>query len=399
MFDGPLRRSRITTPLVTIALALVTGLGLTASASADGQRFAPSSLADRAPAAPSTSGRAAPRIVGGTVLASTASAPYTVALQTRFDADTYGGCSGTVLDATHILTAAHCVVHGETTATPADVRVAAGTNDLLSDTGIAGAIVAAVAAIRVHPHYVASKYADDVAVLTLAIPLDLTTGRVGALPMAPVGTYVDAGTAIRVTGFGVSSSKVADFGTLRSVNTQAVTAGLCGTTAPGAMLCTFRSRRAACEGDSGGTATIGKARTLIGVTDLAVKDCAAGLNLFANVAAPEIRSFIDAAVAEQDLTREQIPLAPRGGRRVAVTGTLQVGRTVTCKPGHWTASPKFRYAFFRIKGDREQAMKLSSRRTYRLRSSDRGWQLGCAVEASNAGGTGVSLSRTIRTVR
>lgn len=397
MFDGPHHPRRTARSLIAVIVALTAGLGLATSASAD-QRFAPSALADAAPAAASA-GRATPRIVGGHSLRDTSSAPYTVALQTKFSAKEVGSCSGTVLDALHVLTAAHCVVNKGVAATPENVRVAAGASDLTSDAGIALATVANVARIRVHPHYVSTEFADDVAVLTLAAPLDLTTGKVAALPMAPVGTTLDAGRSVRVTGFGISRTGKDDFGTLRSVTTRAVTAGLCGTTAPAAMLCTYRDQHAACEGDSGGTATIGSPRLLIGVTDLAVKNCAAGLNLYANVAAPEIRGFIDAAVAEQDLTREQIPLAPRGGRTVRMLGTPEVGRTVTCRAGSWTASPKFRYAFFRIKGNQQQATKLGKKRTYRLRASDRGWQFGCAVEASNAGGTGVSFSRTVRTVR
>lgn len=398
MFDGPHISRGTTRSLIALVVALAATLGLATAATAD-QRFAPSSLADPAPANAAPSGRATPRIVGGTVLRSTSSAPYTVALQTRFSAKESGGCSGTVLDPLHVLTAAHCVVHEGTAATPENVRVAAGASDLLSDAGFALATVATVARIRVHPHYVSSEFADDVAVLTLAAPLDLTTGRIAALPMVPVGTTVDADRAVRVTGFGISATGADDFGTLRSVTTRTVTAGLCGTTAPGAMVCTYRDQHAACEGDSGGTATIGSPRKLIGVTDLAVKNCAAGLNLYANVAAPEIRSFIDAAVLEQDLTREQIPIAPRGGRKVKMIGTAEVGRTVTCRAGSWTASPKFRFAFFRIKGNAQQATELGRKRTYRLRSSDRGWQFGCAVEASNAGGAGVSFSRTVRTVR
>lgn len=311
MFDGPHHPRRTARALIALIVALTAGLGLATSASAD-QRFAPSALADAAPTAASA-GRATPRIVGGHSLRDTSSAPYTVALQTKFSAKEVGSCSGTVLDALHVLTAAHCVVNKGVAATPENVRVAAGASDLTSDAGIALATVANVARIRVHPHYVSTEFADDVAVLTLAAPLDLTTGKVAALPMAPVGTTLDAGRSVRVTGFGISRTGKDDFGTLRSVTTRAVTAGLCGTTAPAAMLCTYRDQHAACEGDSGGTATIGSPRLLIGVTDLAVKNCAAGLNLYANVAAPEIRGFIDAAVAEQDLTREQIPArAARG---------------------------------------------------------------------------------------
>ncbi|MGX6449290.1 S1 family peptidase, partial [Patulibacter sp. S7RM1-6] len=338
-------------------------------------------------------GQAAPRIVGGTTLKDTTSAPYTVALQTKFGTK-YGSCSGTILDPTHILTAAHCVVEDDAVAAPADVIVAAGTANIRTDAGLAGATIAPVAKVRVHPRYRSEQYPDDVAVLTLGVPIDLTGPRAQALPMVDAGTYLPAGRRVRVTGFGITRTGRSDFGRLRSVYQRSQTAGLCGTDAPAAMLCTYRPKHAACSGDSGGTATIGSPRRLVGVTDIAVKNCSAGLNLFANVAAPEIRVFIDAALAEQDVTEAQTPLSPRGGRNVRVSGSARVGRTLTCRRGFWAGAPAFRYSFVRVKGSRERDTALSSSARYRVKRSDRGWRIACAVQATNAGGVGVSLSRT-----
>ncbi|WP_210495653.1 trypsin-like serine protease [Patulibacter sp. SYSU D01012] len=356
-----------------------------------------------APAFPPLTAQAAPgqasaRIVGGTELKDTTSAPYTVALQTKFGAK-YGSCSGTILDPTHILTAAHCVVEQDRLADASAVVVAAGTANIRTKAGLAGATVVPVAKVRVHPRYRSNAYPDDVAVLTLGVPIDLTGPRAQALPMADAGAYVDAGRRVRVTGFGVTSSRRSDFGRLRSVYQSAVTAGQCGTDAPAAMLCTYRRKHAACSGDSGGTATVGSPRRLVGVTDIAVRDCAVGLNLFANVAAPEIRVFIDAALAEQDVTEAQTPLSPRGGLRVRVSGDARAGRTVSCVRGFWAGAPQFRYSFFRLRNGRERDTGFSARKTYRVKASDRGWRLGCAVRAENAGGVGVGVTRTVRTVR
>lgn len=351
-------------------------------------------------AATASAEQATPRIVGGTVLNGNASAPYTVAIQTQFGDSAFGGCSGTVLDAQHVLTAAHCFVRDGVVAPAANIRVGAGYHEIVSETGRAAVTVANVATVRIHPRYDSAAFTDDVSVLTLAEPLDLSTGRIAALPMAPVGTAVSSGTRIRVTGFGVSSSLVNDFGTLRSVNTRSQFPSLCGVDAPAVMLCTYRANHAACEGDSGGTAALGGGKQLVGVTNTAVKDCAAGLNLFANVAAPEIRTFIDAALGEITLTADQIPFAPRGGSTVRVAGTVRPGRTIKCLRGSWTGSKiRYRYSFLRFKGNRAQSTALSRNRTYRVRDADRGWRIGCAVEAANEGGTGVTLGRTLRAVK
>lgn len=378
---------------LTAALAVVGAALPAAVASASGAQAAPVWQATTPPA------QATPRIVGGTTLNSNASAPYTVAIQTQFGDVAFGGCSGTVLDALHVLTAAHCFVRDGVVAPAANIRVGAGYHEIVSETGRAAVTVVDVATVRIHPRYEPAAFTDDVAVVTLAAPLDLSTGRIAALPMVPVGTTLPSGTRVRVTGFGVSSALANDFGTLRSVNTRSQFPSLCGVDAPAVMHCTYRAAHAACEGDSGGTAAIDGGKQLVGVTNTAVKDCAAGLNLFANVAAPEIRTFIDAAVGEITLTADQVPIAPRGGRTVRISGTVRPGRTVTCRRGTWSGSKnRYRYSFLRFKGNRAQSTALGKKRTYRVRAADRGWRLSCAVEVSNAGGSGVTLGRTLRAV-
>ncbi|WP_051470932.1 S1 family peptidase [Patulibacter minatonensis] len=397
--------------------ALVAGLGAVAPAQSAEWRtdVTTSSVAhastatESAPAsspriAGSTSGpgsAATPRIVGGTTLPDTTTAPYTVAIQTVFGDDAVGGCSGTILDATHVLTAAHCVVEENgTRATPDQVAVASGTTDATTKAGLAQGTVSSVATIRVHPRHKAGGFFDDVAVLTLSAPLNLADGKTAALPMAPSGTIVSPGRLVRITGYGITGGSADDFGTLRFVNVRAVIGGSsCSTSAPGAFLCTEGTSKGACSGDSGGTATIGSAsaRRLIGVTDIADSNCR-GLNLFANVAAPEIRIFIDAALAEQDVTAAQTPLAPRGGTKAKITGSARVGRTVTCKRGSWTSGTKFRYAFLLENGSRQINRGFRSKNTYKLRSADRGRRVFCAVEARSAGGQGIAVGRNVKTV-
>jgi secreted trypsin-like serine protease len=388
-------RARPARPAIAIAGALLLALGAVAPAHAAEWRTDPAAKA-------STGDRASSRIVGGDVLPDTAQAPYTVAIQTVFADNAVGGCSGTVLDANHVLTAAHCVVEEKSgaRATPDQVAVAAGTPDVTSAAGVASGVVKDVSVVRTHPRYVASGFFDDVAVLTLSTPLDFSTGKVAPLPMVPAGTITAPGRSVRITGFGITSSDASDFGTLRAVTVRSVIGGSsCANSAPGAFLCTQGTNKGACSGDSGGTATIGSAtsRRLVGVTDIADSGCA-GLNFFANVAAPEIRTFVDAAVAEQNLTAAQTPLSPRGGRSVKLTGTARVGRTVTCKRGSWSAGTKFRYAFLLDRGSRQRNRGFRTSRTYKLRAEDRGWRVFCAVQVRNAGGQGITVGRNTKLV-
>lgn len=389
------RRSRPPLPLLTTVGGLLLALGAAAPAGAAEWRTDPAATA-------AFGDRASPRIVGGSVLPDPFGAPYTVAIQTDFADDAVGGCSGTVLDAVHVLTAAHCLVSEQgVKATPDQVKVAVGTSDVTTQAGISTGVVKSVGVVRTHPRYRSGSFFDDAAVLTLSTPIDFSTGRVAPLQMARVGTVVAPGRSVRITGFGITGPGAGDFGTLRSVNVRSVIGGAaCANTAPGAFLCTQGTNKGACSGDSGGTATIGTgaSRRLIGITDIADSNCR-GLNFFATVAAPEIRSFIDAALLEQDVTAAQTPLAPRGGRSIKVSGSSRIGRTVTCRRGAWTRGTKFRYAFVLNKGSRQRNRGFRTKRTYKLRVADRGWRVFCAVQVRNAGGKGISVAQNTKLVR
>lgn len=391
--------SRPRRPAPALLLALVAGLlGLA------GAVPAPASAAS--PLAPVTAGGpATPRIVGGTPLTDPAQAPYTVAIFTRTSSEGGEGCSGTLVDQIHVVTAAHCFVREDgARATPAQVAVVAGSTSY-ADTAPSGGARSGVLAIRIHPRYAPDEFDDDVAVLTLATPMDFSSGRIAALPLPAVGAsvlprnrYAYTARTVRLTGFGITSTGASDFGTLRAVRVGAIPIGFCGTgssrdaagtDAPAILLCSERRGAGACQGDSGGTAEVGG--VLVGVIDTSGADCADGRNLYANVAAPEIRTFIDAALREQDLTPEQTPLSPRGGTNVKLSGTARVGRTVRCRRGSWRSGATFRYAFVFVKGRQERNRGLRTKSTYRLRASDAGWSVSCAVQARNAGGTGVAF--------
>ncbi|MCK9248106.1 MAG: serine protease [Solirubrobacteraceae bacterium] len=336
------------------------------------------------------------RIIGGSASSTTADSPYSVALQVEFGADEYASCSGTILDPTHVLTAAHCVREGGVVAAPGNVLVAAGIPNINDRASHAAGQIIPASVVRVHPNYSDDSFDADAAMLTLSRPLAFSA-NVQALPLAAPNRVLAGGHKVRATGFGITATNADDFGQLRSVTTYTVPSGLCGVDAPAVLLCTYRSRHGACQGDSGGTGSLDG--SIVGITNVSAGRCEVGYNLFANVSAPEIRTFIDAALVEQDVTSAQIPLSPRGGQKIKLKGTKRVGRRVTCRRGAWKGKPKFRYMFFRLKGKRERDTKWQRSKLYRITSADRGWKIGCAVKATNAGGTGISATQTADTVR
>ncbi len=116
-------------------------------------------------------------------------------------------CGGSILDASHIVTAAHCVFDSKTgNVTPAeDFIVRAGTSDLTSHAEPEEQ-ERVVTNVRPHPYYVYTPNSglvlpDDIAVLTLQEPLVLGSGA-AAIPLMSAGVSPAEGTPVNLTGFG-----------------------------------------------------------------------------------------------------------------------------------------------------------------------------------------------------
>jgi Trypsin len=344
-----------------------------------------------APAAGATRQQLAhPAIVGGSEI-SIVQAPWQVAVEAVIPEETGASsilCGGSILDSSHILTAAHCVFDSKTGHLIAaeDFTVYAGTADLAAVE--AGEQERAVTGVRAHPYYVYAPVSgggvapDDVAVLTLRQPLALGLAA-ATIPLLSAGLGAQEGTAVNLTGFGRQNPEAEVNGKLYSL---AMTVGYsreCGGENDAVLLCAKSPSGTPCNGDSGSALTLGSGATLAGVEDdyflISGQKCAAGAeNALANVAAPEIQDFLDGS--------EEPPRAPRGGGAVIREAPINDG-LMSCEPGHWSGNPAFTYTFF--DSTDAQILQQGASTTYAVPAAELGHLILCEVQASNAGGTGI----------
>jgi secreted trypsin-like serine protease len=329
-------------------------------------------------------------IVNGTAI-SIGEAPWQVAVF----AEVQGGeilCGGSIVDATHILTAAHCVFDPTTheRLAPASFVVLAGTADITLE-GFEhepSAQARLVSGVRPHPYYSPTEAlpaADDVAVLSLAQPLVESPGGVQPIALSPAETELAEGTTTELSGFGEQNGVTHELnGHLYAISMSTTFPRRCGGEADALYVCASTPSGSLCSGDSGGALTLsGSPATVVGVVNTvqvisgeACRDGAGGG--FANVAAPEIRDFI--------LGSESPPRAPRGGNDVVVRGVVRADAPLTCEPGTWSNDPTLTYTFV----DSADGARLQSgpAQVYLLTPGDVGRTIFCEVQATTAGGIG-----------
>jgi hypothetical protein len=344
-------------------------------------------------AAVATPAHAAPRkpfVVGGTPIA-IESVPYQVFLRIGSDL----GCGGSVLGPQTVLTAAHCVVPaGQTVPRPASqITVMAGFTDTTAPPP-SGSQTVGVAGLRVHPFYEEATKTDDVAVLTLATPLNLSGPRIKPIALAPVGGGPAPGAALGFSGYGAQVEGQIPDGRLYGATLTAITDDQCrpniAVNASAGVQCVAAGAQASCFGDSGGPLTAGGVQVAI-ASYAPQAGCARGPSGFADVTAPEVRAFIDGLAA--------IPMGPRQSTP-AVLYSLDPpvhGSPMRCEPGTWGNAPALGYTF--VNDTTGAVLQSGPANRFVPRAAHRGAPIACVVAASNGGGTSTARTGTTAAVQ
>jgi secreted trypsin-like serine protease len=355
---------------------------------------------------------ATPRIVGGKGKPQTTIAkyPFQVALlsanATQDDEWQYQFCGGSILDETHVITAAHCVydtvVRGQV-APPSSLKVLAST-DVLADPDATPAVPpsaaqqqVAVVATSFDPKYDPNLTDYDAAILTLAEPGIALEDAAPARPISILNdsSHADTGDAVDVSGWGDTIAQdpasplpaVHQFPTdLNAVTTHVFDQAACNDVYDGGitgrMICAGEKMggKDSCQGDSGGPLVADLSGTsttdfrLVGIVSTGYGCALPGIpGIYTRAFDPEIESFLIAAP----------PQAPIETSAVTLTGTPAPGQTLTCNPGAWLGSPTFTYSFGGASGTSP---------TYVVTDQDAGKTIRCTVTARNDGGYGSAMS-------
>ncbi|MGW4759836.1 S1 family peptidase [Streptomyces chartreusis] len=196
------------------------------------------------------------RIVGGST---TTTGAYPFMMQIT-DASQNQFCGGTLVSATKVVTAAHCMV-GESNSS---VRVVGGRTYLNGTNGT----VRRVSDIWIHPDYQDVTQGNDVAVLTLSMSMSYTPASY--VDSSDTGAYA-AGTTARILGWGTTSSGGSSSNQLRTATVPTVSDSSCASSygsdfIASDMVCAGYTSGGVdtCQGDSGGPLLIGG--VLAGIT-------------------------------------------------------------------------------------------------------------------------------------
>lgn len=210
-------------------------------------------------------------VVGGQVIP-IGSAPWAVFLRDTFGSGDQEMCSGSIIDATHVLTAAHCLYNSSGLfVKPGQIVVEAGISNFLQPTATDARQERRVRSFRIFPGYVwtadetQATVATDLAVIELARPLVLGGPDVQAIPLLDAGAAHPSGNGYILAGFGREQASSAADGALERMSVEVAPAS--NTCTQAHVLCATAATSSPCYGDSGaGLVALNPNPTLVGVT-------------------------------------------------------------------------------------------------------------------------------------
>jgi secreted trypsin-like serine protease len=357
-------------------------------------------------------GPAVPQIINGKE-SSISEFPWQVYVLLVYDENGKTGeasCGGSILSSTTILTAAHCTDHDGTN-TPYNIpskealmAVFAGASKGLGfiSSGTLHPEPATfqgdeVASVRRDPYFTTSpEVKDDVALLTLDKPLEISAARnTATISLVGAGDTPAPGTTLSISGYGkeVGAEGEDSNGNLYSTTLTAISSDACRKTAgeinSAVLLCAESATSATCQGDSGGPLTEGNPAVEVGAVDFGGKECPVGQpDVFTNLAAPEIRDFIEGSESPPVAAR---PTSPPVLKSVG-SSPVDFG-PMTCEPGGWNGSPTFTYTI-QEENSSAAVLQSGSGNVFTPLSNLVNTQLVCIVQASNPGGVTTARSAT-----
>jgi hypothetical protein len=338
-----------------------------------------------------SSASSASRIVGGAAIQIQA-APWTVFVEQQVAS---GGflCTGSIVDPSHILTAAHCVYDDNgNLASPSQLTVKAGVSNFSTPSSTDVEQDRTVTAIRVHPGYVwtGNLEPDDVAVLSLSSAIDVSGPAAQTIALPSPNAAFPANATVGIAGFGKQTPTAAASGSLSWTTATVNPRGSCSSSPSdgliennGIVLCATSPSSAVCNGDSGsGLVTTTDPKTLIAVTNGVAAGCNPGSpGSFTYVGAPENLDFVKGHDRPPSAPREM----PSTTLELEWDPPLAVGNTLSCSTGGWNGATGFVFSF--IDTTSGQMLQSGAHPRFLIPAADAGATVQCRVAASNDGGT------------
>lgn len=231
------------------------------------------------------------KIIGGQ-LSTIEAHPYMVSIGI-LQGDSYEQqCGATILDASHVLTAAHCVLNK----TLSLYKLRAG-----STSRKLGGQERTLSKISVPAKFNPDTYDYDAAVLKLSHPLVLDGKTTKAVALAKVKTTVKAGTPLVLVGWGFEDSANTESAiNLEDVEVTSIDNSECASDYASTnevterMFCGMAEGKDSCQGDSGGPSINKATGQQVGIISWALGCAQMGYpGVYTDVASAEIRAFID----------------------------------------------------------------------------------------------------------